>query len=93
VTWIKYHPTWIRYHPRSPNRPKSRKPVLLRFAVGAATGMASAVVVGYLKHSAGTIDRYWVTPGYDRGVNPEPTHWQDCLGDNFYEKLRRIEKK
>lgn len=80
--------SWIKYHPKSPNRPQSRKPVLLRFEEQG--NLPVAIVVGYLKHFAGTVVRYWVTPGYDRGANKEPTHWQDCLGDNFYKELWEV---
>lgn len=76
---------WIKYHPRSPNRPKSGKPVLLHFAGGYVLDgivMAPCIVVGYLKHPSGTARRFWITPGYTRvDSDTEPVYWSDCLGD------------
>ena len=63
--------------------PPKHKRVLLAFAPEAlGTGSAAATAVGYLKFGAGDPNSpYFVIPG----VGGKPSHWCDCLPDNFGE--------
>ncbi len=63
--------------------PPKYKRVLLAFAPDAIEpGSAAATAVGYLKLGAGDKDSpYFVTPG----VGGDPSHWCDCLPDDFGE--------
>jgi len=62
-------------------RPPLYKLVLLAFPAGAlGEDSASATAVGYRKNGAGDKQSpYFVTPG----IGGEPTHWCDCLPENF----------
>jgi len=73
--WHKFDLTKGSYQARPP----LRRYVLVRFA--AKNENESAVVaVGYRKNAAGDKQcPYFVTPGLG-GI---PTHWNDCLGDDF----------
>lgn len=77
---------WIPYHKdlwSAQKLPPQHKLVLLAFATGALSdGSAPATAVGYLKFGAGDPDSpYFVTPG----IGGNPSHWCDCLPENFGE--------
>jgi hypothetical protein len=63
--------------------PPERKYVLLQLDDIEELGLPAAVVVGYLRYSAGDRDcPYFVHPGIVARDTPV-THWCDCLGDEF----------
>lgn len=77
---------WIPFEQQKwgnqPLPPKTKR-VLLAFAPEAlGPGSAAATAVGYLKFGAGDPNSpYFVTPG----VGGVPSHWCDCLPDDFGE--------
>lgn len=77
---------WKPYHKdlwSAQDLPTQHKRVLLAFAAGAlGECSAPATAVGYLKYGAGDPDSpYFVTPG----IGGNPSHWCDCLPENFGE--------
>lgn len=76
MNWIPF----ARENGQSQLLPPQRRCVLLMLPERKEDGMPPAVAVGYLKFAAG--DKtcpYFVVPG----VGGKPTHWCDCLGDDF----------
>lgn len=70
--------------------PPERKYVLIQMSGNENKGVAPAVVVGYLRYSAGDKQSpHFITPGcgaYDADGKRVPvrvTHWADCLGKSF----------
>jgi hypothetical protein len=76
LKWYPFDSTKGSYQ----KRPPIYKLVLLAFPP--KEGAAPATVVGYMKNSAGDKQSpFFISPGHG-GI---PTHWCDCLPDNFGE--------
>lgn len=61
-------------------RPPLYRYVLVLLPANPYEGLPPSVVVGYRKDGAGCKDSpYFIISG----IGGEPTHWCDCLGDNF----------
>lgn len=71
---------WIDFNTDGP-MPAERRYVLV--AIPACSPNAPCVMMGYLRYAAGDLMcPYFVTPGGPPGA-PVPTHWNDCLGDDY----------
>ncbi len=71
-------PPWIEFNPMSPNLPPERRYVLVLVAEQPDKGMPPGVAVGYLRRFSGG-NNFFVIPG----SGGRPTHYADCLGDDF----------
>jgi hypothetical protein len=77
---------WYQFDPAKgyrQKRPPERKLVMVAFAPESlGEGNPAATAVGYLRYSAGCKDSpFFVVPG----IGGAPTHWCDCLPENFGE--------
>lgn len=60
--------------------PTERRYVLVMIPPRQREGLPPTVAVGYLRYAAGDKNSpNFITPG----VGGVPTHWNDCLGDDF----------
>lgn len=78
---------WYAFDPAKGSRqkrPPIRRYVLVQLPERPSQGLPPAVAVGYRKDSGGDKQSpFFVTPG----VGGIPTHWCDCLGDDFQAPL------
>lgn len=74
---------WYAFDPAKGSRqkrPPERRYVLVQLPEQPELGLPPAVAVGYMKNAAGDKQSpYFVTPA----IGGIPTHWCDCLGDDF----------
>lgn len=75
---------WYAFDPMKGSRqkrPQLKRYVLVQLSAQPDKGLPGAVAVGYMKNAAGDKQcPYFVVPGAAAG---EPTHWCDCLSDDF----------
>lgn len=80
---------WVEFRPERRDRqalPEERRRVLCQLP-GNGRDVAPVVAVGYLRFGSGERDcPFFVVPG----VGGVPTHWNDCLGDDFEPPLWRF---
>lgn len=76
----------LKWYPFDPSkgsrqkRPPERKKVLVRLPPNPEKGYPAGIAVGYRKNAAGDKQSpFFVVPG----IGGFPTHWCDCLPDEF----------